>query len=70
MVFQEAYGELTKEQWRLYKKHSITPAEHYMLESYANYDAQQIIQIIKNSINKAGKLSPSFLMSAIAEINN
>jgi len=48
MVFQEAYGELTTEQWRLYKKHSITPAEHDMLMCYAENDPVTIVAFLKN----------------------
>jgi hypothetical protein len=44
LVYTDAYGNVTEEQWQLYRERNVSPADHdELLEVYGRGDAARVV---------------------------
>lgn len=60
VMFHESYGELTKEQYRIYKQYNVSPSDHDMLVAIYRNDPFLITRAVK-AFSKNGQFSEYLL---------
>lgn len=55
LIFQEAYGPLSRRQWQVYRRYNVSPADHMMIVDVLGYsedDHDAIVQhVLRNLRN-------------------
>lgn len=58
MTFHEYYGDVSVAQLRAYKKHNVSPSDHYALAEHFGEDAHEAItEYVKSNAAENGSFS-------------